>query len=125
MMSRSVFLSNVKIGALSGDLAHAVPLEGEAMGVVDETVEDGVGDGGIDDLMPVLDRYLAGDDGRSALVAIVDDLEEVATSLAGQRSQRQSSRISRSTLDSVLRSRAYRPSPRAWTRASKSLGRRW
>jgi hypothetical protein len=40
-----VFLA-VKIGASGGDLSHAVSLESEAVGVVDEAVEDGVGDGG-------------------------------------------------------------------------------
>jgi len=50
---------------------------------VDEAIEDGVGDV----LMPVLDRYLAGDDGRSALVAIVDDFEEIATLLGGERGE--------------------------------------
>jgi len=30
----------------------------------------------------MLDRHLAGDDGRSALVAIVDDFEEIAALLA-------------------------------------------
>jgi hypothetical protein len=64
------------------------PFECEAVGVVDEAIEDGVGDGGVgDDLVPVLDRYLAGDDGRSALVAIVDDFEEIATLLAGERGE--------------------------------------
>src|SRR6202035_1473698 len=39
-----------------------------------------VGDGGIgDDPVPVLDGHLAGDDGRSALMSIVDDFEEIAT----------------------------------------------
>jgi hypothetical protein len=38
-----------------------------------------------DDLVPVLDRHLTGDDGRSALVAIVDDFEEIATLLAHRR----------------------------------------
>jgi hypothetical protein len=37
--------------------------------------------------MPIFDRYLAGDDGRSALVTIVDDFEEIATLLAGNRSE--------------------------------------
>src|ERR1700693_4648072 len=56
------------------------------MSVVDDAVEDGIGDGGIgDDFMPVLDRHLAGDDGRAALIAVVDDLEQVATLLAGKR----------------------------------------
>ena len=56
------------------------------MGVVDEAVEDGVGEGRIaDDLVPVLDRHLAGDDGGGAPVAVVDDLEQVAALLAGER----------------------------------------
>jgi hypothetical protein len=58
------------------------------VGVVDEAVEDGVGDGGIgDDLVPVLDRHLAGDDGRSPLVTIIDDFEEIAALLAGERGE--------------------------------------
>jgi hypothetical protein len=39
-------------------------------------------------------------------VSIVDDFEEIATLLAGKRARPQSSRMSKSTLDSVLRSRA-------------------
>ena len=55
---------------------------------MDEAVEDGVGDGGIgDDLVPVLDRHLAGDDGRAALMAIIDDLEQIAALLAGERGE--------------------------------------
>jgi hypothetical protein len=70
---------------LGGDLSHTVSLNGEAVGVVDEAIENGVGDGGIgNDLVPMLDRHLAGDDGRSALVAIIDDFEEIATLLAGE-----------------------------------------
>jgi hypothetical protein len=58
------------------------------MCVVDEAVEDGVGDGGVgDDLVPVIDRDLAGDDGRSALMAVVDDFEEIAPLLAGERGE--------------------------------------
>jgi hypothetical protein len=60
----------------------------QSLGVVDEAIEDGVGDGGVgDDLMPMLDRHLAGDDGRSALVAIIDEFEEIATLLAGERGE--------------------------------------
>jgi len=84
----SGFLGGVKLGALCGDLAHAVSLECEAVSVVNEAVEDGVGDGGIgDDLVPAVDRHLAGDDGRSALVAVVYDFEEIATLLAGERGE--------------------------------------
>jgi len=61
----SGFLGGVKIGALGGDLSRAVSFEYEAVGVVDDAIEDGVGDGGIgDDLMPVVDRHPAGDDVR-------------------------------------------------------------
>ena len=49
------------------------------MGVVNEAVEDGVGAGRIaDDLAPLLDRNLAGDDRRSALMAVLQDFEEIA-----------------------------------------------
>ena len=77
----SVFLGRVKIGPWGGDLSHAVSLECEAVGVVDDTIEDGV------DVVPVLHRHPAGDDGRSALVAIVDDFEEIETLLAGERGE--------------------------------------
>jgi hypothetical protein len=40
---------------LGGDLAHAVSLQGEALSVVDEPVEDGIGDGWVgDDLVSVI-----------------------------------------------------------------------
>ena len=84
----SGFLGGVKLGALCGDLAHAVSLECEAVSVVNEAVEDGVGDGGIgDDLVPVVDRHLAGDDGRTALMAVIDHFEEIATLIAGEGSK--------------------------------------
>ena len=71
---------------LGGRFAQAVSLQGEAVGVVDEAVEDGVGDGRIaDDLVPVIDGQLAGHDGRAAAVPIVDDLEEIAALLGRQR----------------------------------------
>jgi len=60
----------------------------------------------------MVDRYLAGDNGRSALVTIVDNFEEIATLLAGERGQAQSSRMSKSTLDRILSNRAQRPSLR-------------
>ena len=82
------FLAASRLERLGGDLSHAVSPEDEAVCVVDETVENGVGDGGIgDDLVPVIDRDLAGDDGRATLMAVVDDLEEIAALVAGERSQ--------------------------------------
>jgi hypothetical protein len=48
--------------------------------VVNDTIEDGVGVGGIaDQLMPFVDGDLAGDDRRSAAVAFFENLEEVVT----------------------------------------------
>jgi hypothetical protein len=45
------------------------------MGVVDEAVEDGVGVGRVaDDLVPFVDRDLAGEDGRATAVAFFEDL---------------------------------------------------
>ena len=65
-------------GASACDLAHAVSGHGEAVSVVDEAVEDGVGEGRIaDHLVPLLDRDLAGDEGRAAAVAVLEDLQEV------------------------------------------------
>ena len=56
------------------------------MGVVDEAVEDGVGIGRVaDDLMPFVDRDLAGEDGRAAAVAFFEDLVEIAASAGVER----------------------------------------
>lgn len=44
--------------------AHAFSGQGEAVGVVNQAVEDGVGEGWVaDGLVPLVDRQLAGDDG--------------------------------------------------------------
>ena len=73
---------------MGGDLSHAVSPENEAVCIVDETVENGVGDGGVgDDLVPVIDGHLAGDDGGTTLMPVVDDLEEIAALVGGQRCQ--------------------------------------
>ncbi len=67
-------------------LAHAVAVELDAVGVVDDAIEDGVGQGGIaDDLVPALDRQLAGDQQRAGVVAVLDDLEQIAALLGAER----------------------------------------
>lgn len=44
--------------------AHGFSLQRDGVSVVNEAVEDGVGQGGVSDgLMPVLDGKLAGDEG--------------------------------------------------------------
>lgn len=48
------------------------------MGVVDEAIKDRITEGGItDDVVPEIDGDLAGDEGRAACVAVVEDLEEI------------------------------------------------
>ena len=49
------------------------------MGVMHEAVEDSVGEGRIaDDLVPGIDRQLAGDQRRAGAITVLDDLHEVA-----------------------------------------------
>src|SRR4051794_38179346 len=58
----------------------------DAMGTMDDAVENGVGQGGIaNHLVPAIDRDLAGDQQRSPVVAIVDDLEQIAALLGVER----------------------------------------
>ena len=50
-------------------------LQLDAVGIVDEPVEDGVGQRRVaDDVVPAIDRHLAGDDQRAGVVAVFDDL---------------------------------------------------
>jgi hypothetical protein len=61
-------------------LSHAFSGELKAVGVVNEAIENCIAQGGItDDIVPKLYGDLAGDDGRSAPVAIVEDLEQIAS----------------------------------------------
>ena len=46
--------------------------------MVQQAVQDTIGDGGLaDDGMPVFDRALAGDDGGSFLIAVLDDFKQI------------------------------------------------
>ena len=56
--------------------AHGVSLQGNVVRVVNQPVKDGIGQGGLPNrLMPVLDRQLAGDDRRSAVMAIFEQFQ--------------------------------------------------
>ena len=56
------------------------------MGVVDEAVEDGVGISWVaDDLVPFVDRDLAGEDGRAASISFFEDLVEIAAAASVER----------------------------------------
>ena len=61
--------------------SQAVAGEIDPVSIVDEAIEDGIGVSGIaDQLVPFVDRDLAGDNCRSAAVTFFEDLEEVVTS---------------------------------------------
>src|SRR5262245_8065389 len=65
-------------------LAHrARPFELEAVGVVDEAIEDGISVGWFsDEIVPRFDGELTGDQRRGAAMPVLDDLQEIAP-LAG------------------------------------------
>ena len=66
-------------------LAHRRSVQCDAVGGVDDAVEDGVGQGGIaDDLVPMLDRHLAGDDEGSPATSVLGDFEEIPPVLRQQ-----------------------------------------
>jgi hypothetical protein len=58
------------------------------MGVVQEAIADGVGQGGVGEVVvPLGGRQLAGDDGGAVAVAVLEDLQHVAAFLVGDRRQ--------------------------------------
>ena len=60
------------------DSAHGISLEFEAIGVVEEAVEDGIGKGGVGEAgMPIVDWDLGCDQGGGTAIAVVKDLEQV------------------------------------------------
>src|SRR5258707_280386 len=64
-------------------LSEALSFEVDAVGVVDEAIEDCVGDGGVaDDFVPAVDGQLAGDDDRASFISVLDNLKQI-TALVG------------------------------------------
>jgi hypothetical protein len=71
-------------------LAHRFTLEHQTIAVVHEAIEDGIGEGAIaEEGVPLIDGKLARDEGGAAIVTIVEDLEQVAHALIGERSERE------------------------------------
>ena len=59
---------------------------------MNEAVEDGVGECRVaDDVVPLLDRGLAGDDGRADAVPVLEDFEQIVPVLGAERGEPQSS----------------------------------
>src|ERR1019366_3076105 len=67
-------------------LAHGLAAHFDAVGVVNQTVQDAIGDSGIADLLvPARDRQLGSKDGGTGLVAIFADLPDFAALVFIQR----------------------------------------
>ena len=65
--------------------AQGVAAQLDAMGVVDDAVEDGVGQSWVaDQVVPAVHGDLAGDQRGAAAVAILDDLQQVVALLGGR-----------------------------------------
>ena len=66
--------------------AQAWPFEFDAMGAVDDAVQDRIAEGGVaDEIMPTIDGNLAGDQQGALLVAVIDDFEQIPALLGGER----------------------------------------
>lgn len=67
------------------ELAHGLALEFEAVCVMDQAIQNGVGEGWIaDDLMPLIEGQLACDQGGGIAVAILEYLQQVVPLLGGE-----------------------------------------
>src|SRR5258708_5961436 len=67
-------------------LSEALSFEFDAVGVVDEAIEDCVGDSGIsDNFVPAIDGQLARDDDRTSFISVLDDLEQIAALIGVER----------------------------------------
>jgi hypothetical protein len=73
-------------GWLSSNSHEAWPEESARVGVVNQPVQDAVGDGWIADLrMPTVYRQLTGQHRRTPAVAVITDLQEAGTLIVAQR----------------------------------------
>ena len=70
---RAVMISQLGVG-----LSHRFSSQWQAVGVVQKAVEDGIGQGRLaDEIVPVLDGQLAGDQGGSQAMAVLDDFHQI------------------------------------------------
>ena len=76
----------IGLGQVVVFFSHGFSFQIERVGVVHEAVEDGIGECGIaDDVVPLFDRQLRGDDGRTGGVSVIEDVEQVAALLGIER----------------------------------------
>lgn len=95
------------------------------MRIVDETIEDGICQGGITDgFMPMVDGELACDDGGTPSVPVLDDLQQVPALRRNEDGKPPIVKDQHVEPARALSMRAWRPSPRARASASKRRGAR-
>jgi hypothetical protein len=69
-----------------GAAAQAVAFELDAVSIVNDAIQDRVAEGWVgNDIVPLRQGDLACDQERSLVVAIIDDLEKIATLIGGER----------------------------------------
>ena len=67
------------------ELAHGRPVQFQPIGVVDDAIEDGVGESRVaDDIVPLVEGELAGNERRAAAIAVLDDLHQIAPLVGGE-----------------------------------------
>jgi hypothetical protein len=80
-----VFWLAVKGDGFGAAFSRAFSGELEAVGVVDEAIENGVGDRGVPNgSMPGIHGELTCDDGGCAAVAVLEDFEQIAAFCGGE-----------------------------------------
>ena len=66
--------------------AHRFAFEFDSIGIVNQPIQDRVGDRSVgDDLVPLIDRKLAGDERGSYPLAVVEDFQQIPILFAGHR----------------------------------------
>ena len=67
-------------------LSHGSSFEWNSVSIVNESVQNGIGDGWIPDMVvPVFDAELARDKGRGIPVTVFSDLQKISSLGVGQR----------------------------------------
>ena len=66
--------------------AHGLAFKDQSIAVVHDSIEDRVGNGAITQVgVPLIDRKLARDERGASIVAIIEDLKQIAHGLVAQR----------------------------------------
>src|SRR5687768_12158210 len=74
----ALWSSRRRCGCWGTLLSQALAGEFDPISIVDEPIQDRIGNGGVaDNLVPALDRDLAGHDGGASFIAVFDDLEQI------------------------------------------------